>query len=104
LLSDRLRDTEFQSYTGQLKITDYKEGYTLSFERGKFKRIDKNEDRDPGKYNLRMSRDALTRLLMGYETLDAIMSHEPDVICSFVMQPLVQALFPKSEALVDPFY
>jgi hypothetical protein len=104
LLSDRLKDTEFHSYTGDLKFTDYSEGYTLSLERGRFRGITKNEDRDPGKYSLQMSRGALTRLLMGYEALDSIMSHEPDSICSFVMQPLVRLLFPKLDALVDPFY
>jgi hypothetical protein len=104
LLSDRLKNTEFQRYTGELKITDYKEGYTLTFNQGEFKGISKNEDRDPGKYNLRMPRGALTRLLMGYETFDALAGHEPDVMCSATMQPLVRILFPQLEANVDPYY
>jgi hypothetical protein len=104
LLTDRLKNTEFHDHTGELKVTDYNEGYTLFFENGKFRRIAINEERDPRRYDLCIDRGALTRLLMGYETLDSIMSHEPDVVCSVVMRPIVRALFPQLEALVDPYY
>jgi len=103
LFSDRLKQTEFHDFTGELKITDYKEGYTLTFNKGELKGIAKNEDKDPGKYNLRMPRGALTRLLMGYETFDSLASHEPDVMCSAEMKPIVRFLFPQLEANVDPF-
>jgi len=104
LLSDRLKQTEFHDFTGELKVTDYKEGFTLTFTDGEFGGIVENEDKDPGKYNLRIPGGALTRLLMGYETFDSLASHEPDVECSAVMQPIVRALFPPLEANVDPFF
>jgi len=104
LLSDRLKQTEFHDFTGELKITDYKEGFTLTFSNGEFGGIVENEDRDPGKYNLRMPRGSMTRLLMGYETYDSLAGHEPDVICSAAVQPIVMALFPQQDANVDPFF
>ncbi len=104
LLSDRLKQTEFHDFTGELKITDYKEGWTLTFSNGAFIGIVENEGRDPGKYSLRIPRGPLTRLLMGYETYDSLAGHEPDVVCSPVMQPLVRTLFPQLNANVDPFY
>jgi predicted acetyltransferase len=102
LLAARLKNTEFRTFSGELKITDYKYGYTLSFEKGKLRGVTNNEEREPRKYDLRMSRGALTRLLMGYESFDFLSLHEPDAICSVVMRPLVRALFPLLEANVDP--
>jgi hypothetical protein len=104
LFSDRLRDSEFLAYTGELTIMDYKKGYSLSFESGVFKGIDEKNEKDPGSYHLRIPQSSLTRLLMGYETLDDLASHEPDVICVASMRSLVRVLFPKLEAAVDPFY
>lgn len=98
----RLKNTEFHDFSGELKITDYKHGYTLAFEGGRLKEITNTDERDPRKHDLRMSRGALTRLLMGYETFDALTLHEPDTICSAAMRPLVRALFPLLEANVDP--
>lgn len=102
LLAARLKNTEFHSFSGELKITDYKNGYTLVFEEGKLRGLTDNEDRNPRKYDLRMSRGALTRLLMGYQTFDDLALHEPDTICLPAMRPLVRALFPLLAANVDP--
>ena len=104
LFSKRLKNTEFFDFTGELKITDYKNGYSLSFEKGEFKQIAEVEDRNLGNYHLRMPWGVLTRLFMGYETYDSLASHEPDVVCSSFMQPLVRLLFPQLDANVDPSY
>jgi predicted N-acetyltransferase YhbS len=104
LFSERLKDTEYRDFSGELTITTYKEGYSLSFERGMFNDIAEIEERNPGDYNLRIPIDSLTRLLMGYETLDELASHEPDVMCAPAQRPLVKALFPKLDAMVDPYY
>lgn len=104
LLSDRLKQTEFHDFTGDLKFTDYKEGFTLTFSKGEFIGIAKNEEKSPNTYHLRIPRVSLTRLLMGYETFDSLASHEPDVMCTPFMQPLVRVLLPQLEANVDPFY
>lgn len=104
LFSDRLRNSEFLVFTGDLTITDYKQGYSLSFENGVFKGISEKSERDPGDYHLRIPQGPMTRLFMGYETLDELASHEPDVICVPAMRHLVRVLFPKLEAAVDPFY
>jgi N-acetylglutamate synthase-like GNAT family acetyltransferase len=104
LFSDRLRDTEFKHFTGELTVMTYKEGFSLAFENGTFKGVTENEEKDPRNYNLRIPMDSLTRLLMGYETLDELMIHEPDVQCAAVMKPFVRVLFPKLEATVDPYY
>ncbi len=102
LLAARLRNTEFHDFNGELKITDYKGGHTLAFEGGKLREITNTDERDPSKYDLRMSRGALTRLLMGYETFDTLALHEPDTICSAAMRPIVRTLFPLVDANVDP--
>jgi predicted acetyltransferase len=104
LFSKRLNDTEFQDFTGELTFTTYKEGYALSFEKGEFIGVFEKSERNSMHYSLRIPRRPLTRLLMGYETLDELASHEPDVTCASEMKPLVRALFPKLEALVDPFF
>jgi hypothetical protein len=104
LFSDRLTDTEFCDFTGELTITDYKQGYSLSFDGGVFKGIAEKSEKNMDSYHLRIPKSKLTRLLMGYETLDGIASHEPDVLCTAAMKPLVRALFPKLEAMVDPYY
>ncbi len=104
LFSDRLRDTEFQTFTGDLTFTTYKEGYTLSFENGVFKGVTERSERNPREYKLRIPKGPLTRLLMGYETLDELMDHEPDVQCAATWRPLVRLLFPKLGATVDPYY
>jgi len=104
LFSDRLRDTEFHDFTGELIVTTYKEGYSLIFESGVFKGIQVREEKNPMDYNLRIPIDSLTRLLMGYETLDDLMKHEPDVQCAAAMKPLVRNLFPCLEAIVSPYY
>jgi N-acetylglutamate synthase-like GNAT family acetyltransferase len=104
LFSNRLKDTEFPDFTGELTVTDYKQGYSLSFDGGVFKEITEKSEKKIDDYHLRIPRNQLTRLLMGYETLDGIASHEPDVQCAAVLKPLVRALFPKLEAMVDPYY
>ena len=104
LLKGRLKETEFHDFTGDLTVTTYKEGYTLTFEKGAFKDITEKEEKNPDDYHLRIPKNQLTRLLMGYETLDEIMSHEPDVMCAATLRPLVRLLFPKLRAMVDPFY
>lgn len=104
LFSTRMRDTEFQRFTGELTVMTYKEGFSLAFENGTFKGVTEKEERNPRDYDLRIPMDSLTRLLMGYETLDELMTHEPDVQCTPPMRPLVRMLFPKLEASVDPYY
>jgi predicted N-acetyltransferase YhbS len=104
LFSERLNDTEFCDFTGELTVTDYKQGYSLSFDGGVFKGITEKSEKNIDDYHLRIPRSQLTRLLMGYETLDGIASHEPDVQCAAAHRPLVRALFPKLEAMVDPYY
>ncbi len=104
LFSDRLRDTEFHDFSGELTMTTYKEGYSLTLENGVFKEIVEREEKNPMEYNLRIPIDSLTRLLMGYEALDELMKHEPDVQCAATMRPLVRNLFPNLEANVDPYY
>jgi hypothetical protein len=104
ILSERMKNTEFHDFTGELTITDYKQGYSLTFENGTFKGVNENEERNPNAYNLRMSKGSLTRLLMGYETLDDLASHEPDVMCAATKRPIVRLLFPKLGASVNPFY
>jgi predicted N-acetyltransferase YhbS len=104
LFPDRLKETEFHDFNGDLTFTTYKEGFTLTFERGTLKGTVEKEEKDPGNYHLRIPKNQLTRLLMGYETLDEIMSHEPDVTCAATLRPLVRLLFPKLMATVDPFY
>jgi predicted acetyltransferase len=104
LFEDRLRNTVFQNYSENLTITDYKQGYELFFKDGVFQKITEKSEKNIGAYHLRISKGALTRLLMGYETLDELMSHEPDVMCVSYMKPLVRLLFPKLNAIVDPAY
>jgi hypothetical protein len=104
LFEDRLRETGFSDYSENLTITDYKQGYELFFKKGVFQMATEKSEKSIGEYHLRIPNGALTRLLMGYETLDELMTHEPDVICVSAMRPVVRALFPKLNAIVDPFY
>lgn len=104
LFAERLKNTEFSRFTGDLTITNYKQGYTLSFDRGAFRAVGEKSAKNLNEYHLRMPGGALTRLLMGYETYDSLAGHEPDVMCSANMIPLVRALFPQLEAIVDPFW
>jgi N-acetylglutamate synthase-like GNAT family acetyltransferase len=104
LFSDRVRETEFLGYTGELTVTTYREGYSLSFENGVFKGVTEKSEKNPSDYHLRIPRESLIRLLMGYEALDEITSHEPDVQCAAAMRPLVNILFPKLEAAIHPYY
>ncbi|MBN2230269.1 MAG: GNAT family N-acetyltransferase [Candidatus Thorarchaeota archaeon] len=104
LFEQRLKTTEFNNFDGSLKVTDYKRGYELIFEKGEFTKVTEREEKNIREYQLMIPKGALTRLLMGYETLDELMSHEPDVTCVSAMKPLVRALFPKLNANVDPYY
>lgn len=104
LFSNRLRDTELHDFTGELTLTTYKEGYSLSFQNGAFTDVSESNEKKSDNYHLRIPKGSLTRLLMGYETLEELASHEPDVMCASVMRPLVNALFPKLKAAVDPFF
>lgn len=104
LFSDRLRNTEFEDFTGDLTIMTYKEGFSLSFENGVFKGVSEKGEKDPGDYHLRIPDAFLTRLLMGYETLDELMTHEPDVQCAANMRPIARVLFPKIHARIHPYY
>jgi N-acetylglutamate synthase-like GNAT family acetyltransferase len=104
LFSDRLRSTEFQNFTGELTFTTYKEGFSISFESGAFKGVREKGEQDPMDYHLRIPTAFLTRLLMGYETLDELMTHEPDVQCAAFMIPFVRILFPKLRASIHPYY
>ncbi|MFX1484759.1 MAG: GNAT family N-acetyltransferase [Promethearchaeota archaeon] len=104
LFPERLRSTEYHNFTGELTLTTYKEGFSITFEKGKFTGISVKEEREIGEYQLRIPMDSLTRLLMGYETLDELMNHEPDVQCAAPLRSLVRTLFPRLEAIVDPYY
>jgi len=104
LFEKRLRETEFQNYGESLTIMDYKQGYTLTLADGRFQSVSENSEKNPDKYHLRIPRGAFIRLLMGYETLDELMEHEPDVICVSAVKPVVRVLFPKLNANVDPVY
>ena len=104
LFSDRVRNTEFQGFTGNLTIMNYREGFSLSFENGVFKGVREKGENDPKDYHLRIPTDSLTRLLMGYESLDELMTHEPDVQCVSFMRPFVRILFPKLQARIHPYY
>ncbi|MGQ4912527.1 MAG: GNAT family N-acetyltransferase [Candidatus Thorarchaeota archaeon] len=104
VLSQRLRNSEYNKHETTLKMTDYKRGFSIRFSDGRFEGVSSMNERDLGKYDLAAPTGPLTRLLMGYETLDELKSHEPDVLCKAISVPLVRTLFPKVNATVDPFY
>ena len=104
VLSARLERSDYRHFTGDLKVTDYRRGFSLSFSDGKYAGMASMSERDPGGYDLALSPGSLTRLLMGSETFDELWSHEPDVRCRASIMPLVRVLFPKVGATVDPFY
>jgi predicted N-acetyltransferase YhbS len=104
VLSSRLEKSDYRDFTGDLKVTDYKRGFSLSFSEGKYAGMTSMSERDPGGYDLALSPGSLTRLLMGSETFDELESHEPDSRCRGSLLPIVRVLFPKVGATVDPFY
>jgi hypothetical protein len=104
LLTERLKGSEFHDFTGDLTFTTYRKGYALSFEKGKFKGIVEKIEKKLDDYHLRIPKGALTKLFMGYETFDELVSHEPDIQSSATMRPLLRVLFPKLRASVNPFY
>jgi hypothetical protein len=99
-----MRESEFQDFTGELTFTDYRQGYSLSIEKGEFTGVAEKTEKNPNEYNLRLPKAALIRLLMGYRTLDELASQEPDVMCAATKKPLVRVLFPRLNASVNPFY
>ena len=104
LVKTRLSASDYRDHEGELKVTDYRRGFAILIEKGSFAGIREVSERDPNAYDLRLSKSALTRLLMGYETIDELQTHEPDAICRATMLPLVRRMFPKIGATVDPFY
>ncbi len=104
VLRKRLCGSDYKDFVGELKVTDYKQGLAIQIDKCNITEIREMAEKDPGGYDLRLPHGALTRLVMGYETIDELQSHEPDTICRASMLPLVRALFPKLRATVDPFY
>jgi hypothetical protein len=104
LLTRRLSESEFHDFTGEFTFTDYRQGYSISFEKGVFTEITEKTEKNPQEYNLRLPKTALIRLLMGYRTLDELADQEPDVMCAATKKPLVRVLFPRLNAAVNPFY
>jgi len=104
VLTMRLKGTEYDNFTGNLIISSYRELYTLQFENGAFQKVTQGKDAGTAHYDAAFSPDALTRLIMGYETLDELQLHEPDVSCRASMKPIVRLLFPRVTANIEPEY
>ncbi len=101
----RFQNTEFERYTGQLTLTNYKEGFTLSFQNGHLIDVTQNASREYEQYyDLRIPKGPLVKLLMGHSTFDWLKQYEPDMQCKAAKRPFVRALFPKLKASIDPFY
>jgi hypothetical protein len=101
----RLQNTDFERYTGQLTLTNYKEGFTLTFENGHLIDVVSNASRDYERYyDLRIPKGPLVKLLMGHSTFDELKQYDPDIQCKAARRPLVRALFPRFKASIDPFY
>jgi len=104
VLTKRLRETEYDNFTGNLVISSYKVLYALQFKNGIFQKVTEGKDEGTGQFDAALPIDTLTRLLMGYESLDDLQLHEPDVSCSAQVKPLVRILFPKVAANIEPEY
>ncbi len=101
----RLLNTGFERYTGELTLTNYKDGFTLHFENGNLLHVKSNASRDyEGYYDLRIPKGPLVKLLMGHSTFDELKQYDPDIQCKASLRPFVRALFPKLKASIDPFY
>lgn len=104
VLTNRLKGTEYGDFNGSLVVSSYGALYCLQFKDGVFQNATQGTDEGAGQSDAAFPPDALTRLLMGYESLDEMQLHEPDVSCSASVKPLVRTLFPKVAANIEPEY
>jgi len=104
VLSKRLKGTEYGSLTGSLIISSYGDSYSLRFENGAFQEVTEGKDAGAARYDVALSPNSLTRLIMGYETLDELQLHEPDVFCKASAKPIIRLLFPRVRANIEPEY
>ena len=101
----RLQHTEYESYTGELNLTNYKEGFVLTFENGQLLDVKSDTSKDYEEhYDLRLPKGPLVKLLMGHSTFDDLKQYDPDIQCKASLRPFVRVLFPKLKASIDPFY
>lgn len=101
----RLQHTEYEKYSGELTLTNYKEGFTLHFQNGHLLDVTPNASRDYEQYyDLRLPKGPMVKLLMGHSTFDELKQYDPDIQCKAIKRPFVRALFPKLNASIDPFY
>jgi GNAT acetyltransferase-like protein len=101
-LERRLTGSAAEGYTGELKLSFYRDGLRLVFEAG---RLVSAEDWQPSAWDAGHAAFpplVFLKLLFGYQSLEELRASYPDVWANDAAYPLLQALFPAQLSWVLP--
>lgn len=101
-LEQRLRGTVVEGYTGEVKLSFYRDGLRLVFEAG---RLVSAEDWRPSDWDAGHAAFpplVFLRLIFGYQSLEDLRAANPDVWVTDATRPLLEALFPARLSWVLP--
>ena len=102
VLENRLMLSEFKEFNDKLRISCYKEGYELYFQKGKFSEIKKMEITQLKDMHVSVPPLVINQLLLGYRDLDELEKIYPDVSINPVYKQVIRILFPKIKASITP--
>jgi hypothetical protein len=102
-LESRLAASMFAGLTRELRISFFREGFTMSFERGRLVKIT-DMARRPNGWDASMPMQAFTPLVFGWRSLEQLHETYPDLGAWGVTRLLLETLFPPRRTWINTTY
>jgi hypothetical protein len=104
VLENRLAKSSFARFSGELVISNYKNGYRFLFHKGKIEEINDLDFEETQSCHFLIPPQFMVKLLMGYRTINELQNNEPDVFVNASKKNLFDVLFPKLKTHLSPFH
>jgi hypothetical protein len=99
-LEDRLARSVMVGYSGEMKLSFYRDGLKLVFEKGCIKSIEPWQPTPDDRGSAAFPGLTFLQLLMGYRSRDDLRAAFPDTWSQGMAIPLLRVLFPRKQSIV----
>ncbi|TXT54581.1 MAG: hypothetical protein BAJATHORv1_60077 [Candidatus Thorarchaeota archaeon] len=101
-LENRIDNSRFKDYTGDLRISCFKEGFVIQFEKGVVESVEHLQQIHLKDMELFVPPKVINQLVLGHFSYKELDEFYPDVTATSAKIPLVNVLFPKLNGNLRP--
>lgn len=101
-LEARIANSEFRGLTDTLRLSCYREGFTIAFRDGRISEIKAVPRQELKDMHVAVPPLVVNQLLLGYRSFPELAQIYPDVLANALKVPIVTVLFPKLRTNLSP--